>query len=48
VEDDVYERMEAPAAMSANGTSRHEAALWNLVAIGGKADIGQAAPIRLD
>ena len=30
------------------GTSRHFAALQNLVAIGGIADIEQAAPIKLD
>jgi hypothetical protein len=30
------------------GTSRHFAALQNLVAIGGMADIDQAAPIKLD
>jgi hypothetical protein len=35
-------------AISAFGTSRHFAALQNLVAIGGIADIEQAAPIKLD
>jgi hypothetical protein len=33
---------------SGNGTSRHFAALQNLIAIGGIADIDQAAPINLD
>jgi hypothetical protein len=34
--------------MSANGRSRHFAAQQILVAIGGMADIDQAAPIKLD
>ena len=33
---------------STHGTSRHFAALRNLVAVGGIADIDQAAPINLD